>query len=66
MVCLSCAADPESGIHVIRRGDAHLEPDPTFTWLYREQLRWRPGFLSERIRHRAAQRRPTPTEAHGI
>ncbi|MEU7384394.1 hypothetical protein AB0A91_31315 [Streptomyces sp. NPDC042207] len=38
LVCLFTAG-PESGIHVIHWGDAHLEPDRTFTWLYSEQLR---------------------------
>ena len=31
-------ADAENGIHAIHWGDAHLEPDRTFTWPYREQL----------------------------
>ncbi|WP_328338820.1 hypothetical protein [Streptomyces violaceus] len=31
LVCLFFAADPENGIHVIHWGDAHLEPDRTFT-----------------------------------
>ncbi|WP_240805344.1 hypothetical protein [Streptomyces sp. A1547] len=38
LVCLFFTADAESGIHVIHWGQAHLEPDRTFTWLYREQL----------------------------
>ncbi|MEW2081273.1 hypothetical protein [Streptomyces sp. NPDC005283] len=38
LVCLFFTADPENGIHVIHWGDAHLEPDRTFTWLYSEQL----------------------------
>ncbi|MDI3421882.1 hypothetical protein [Streptomyces luteolus] len=39
LVCLFFTADPEGGIHVIHWGDAHLEPDRTFTWLHSEQLR---------------------------
>jgi hypothetical protein len=42
LVCLFFTADPENGIHVIHWGDAHLEPDPTFTWLHSEQLRVAP------------------------
>ncbi|MEV7613800.1 hypothetical protein [Streptomyces sp. NPDC089799] len=38
LVCLFFTADAESGIHVIHWGEARLEPDRTFTWLYREQL----------------------------
>ncbi|MFB6564279.1 hypothetical protein ACFCYH_36240 [Streptomyces sp. NPDC056400] len=38
LICLFFTADPESGIHVIHWGEAHLEPDRTFTWAYREQL----------------------------
>lgn len=38
LVCLFFTADPERGIHAIHWGDAHLEPDRTFTWLYSEQL----------------------------
>ncbi|MFF8401868.1 hypothetical protein ACF06P_09570 [Streptomyces sp. NPDC015684] len=38
LVCVFFTADPEYGIHVIHRGEAHLEPDRTFTWPYREQL----------------------------
>ncbi|MXM68106.1 hypothetical protein GR925_32880 [Streptomyces sp. HUCO-GS316] len=38
LVCLFFTADPENGIHVIHWGDAHLEPDRTFTWLHSEQL----------------------------
>ncbi|WP_329379237.1 hypothetical protein OG625_12275 [Streptomyces sp. NBC_01351] len=38
LVCLFFTADAESGIHVIYWGEAHLEPDRTFTWLHREQL----------------------------
>ncbi|MEV0279216.1 hypothetical protein AB0I22_22910 [Streptomyces sp. NPDC050610] len=39
LVCLFFTADPEAGIHAIHWGDARLEPDRTFTWLYKEQLR---------------------------
>ncbi|MEU4306567.1 hypothetical protein [Streptomyces rochei] len=38
LVCLFFTADVESGIHVIHWGQAHLEPDRTFDWLYSEQL----------------------------
>ncbi|MFF1955983.1 hypothetical protein ACFVWX_03120 [Streptomyces sp. NPDC058220] len=38
LVCLFFTADPERGIHAIHWGDAHLEPDRTFTCLYSEQL----------------------------
>ncbi|MET8439150.1 hypothetical protein ABZV61_42195 [Streptomyces sp900116325] len=38
LVCVFFTADPENGIHAIHWGDAHLEPDRTFTWLYSEQL----------------------------
>ncbi|MEU8784280.1 hypothetical protein [Streptomyces sp. NPDC048637] len=38
LVCLFFTADPENGIHAIHWGEAHLEPDRTFTWLYSEQL----------------------------
>lgn len=38
LVCVFFTADVESGIHVIHWGQAHLEPDRTFTWLYNEQL----------------------------
>lgn len=38
LVCVFFTADPESGIHAIHWGDAHLEPDRTFTWLYSEQI----------------------------
>ncbi|MCX5313337.1 hypothetical protein [Streptomyces sp. NBC_00154] len=38
LVCVFFTADPENGIHAIHWGDAHLEPDRTFTWLYGEQL----------------------------
>ncbi|MEU0931234.1 hypothetical protein [Streptomyces malaysiensis] len=38
LVCVFFTADVESGVHVIHWGQAHLEPDRTFTWLYSEQL----------------------------
>jgi len=38
LVCVFFTADAEKGIHVIHWGEAHLEPDRTFTWPYREQL----------------------------
>ncbi|MGI5197976.1 hypothetical protein ACQEVY_30830 [Streptomyces sp. CA-288835] len=38
LVCVFFTADVESGIHVIHWGQAHLEPDRTFTWLHSEQL----------------------------
>ncbi|MCZ4124696.1 hypothetical protein [Streptomyces sp. H39-S7] len=38
LVCVFFTSDPESGIHVIHWGDAHLEPDRTFTWIHSEQL----------------------------
>ncbi|MEU1788635.1 hypothetical protein ABZ553_22770 [Streptomyces sparsogenes] len=38
LVCVFFTADVESGIHVIHWGEAHLEPDRTFTWLHSEQL----------------------------
>jgi hypothetical protein len=38
LVCVFFTADVENGIHVIHWGEAHLEPDRTFTWLYSEQL----------------------------
>lgn len=38
LVCVFFTADAENGIHAIHWGDAHLEPDRTFTWLYSEQL----------------------------
>ncbi|WSA76596.1 hypothetical protein OG930_13885 [Streptomyces sp. NBC_01799] len=38
LVCVFFTADPENGIHAIHWGDAPLEPDRTFTWLYSEQL----------------------------
>ncbi|MFF0286204.1 hypothetical protein [Streptomyces sp. NPDC005262] len=38
LVCVFFTADPESGIHAIHWGDAHLETDRTFTWPHKEQL----------------------------
>lgn len=38
LVCVFFTADPERGIHAIHWGDAHLEPDRTFTWLHSEPL----------------------------
>ncbi|MFJ5529097.1 hypothetical protein [Streptomyces sp. NPDC093261] len=38
LVCVFFTADVESGIHVIHWGEAHLEPDHTFTWPHSEQL----------------------------
>ncbi|MCL3998509.1 MULTISPECIES: hypothetical protein [Streptomyces] len=38
LVCVFFTADAENGIHVIHWGEAHLEPDRTFTWLHKEQL----------------------------
>ncbi|MGW0539998.1 hypothetical protein ACWD0D_06615 [Streptomyces griseoincarnatus] len=38
LVCVFFTADAENGIHAIHWGDAHLEPDRTFTWPYKEQL----------------------------
>ncbi|MFC8276073.1 hypothetical protein ACFUJR_26755 [Streptomyces sp. NPDC057271] len=38
LVCVFFTADVESGIHVIHWGEAHLEPDRTFTWPHSEQL----------------------------
>ncbi|MFE2166557.1 hypothetical protein ACFXB3_16035 [Streptomyces sp. NPDC059447] len=38
LVCLFFTADAKNGIHVIHWGEARLESDRTFTWLYREQL----------------------------
>ncbi|MEV0136974.1 hypothetical protein [Streptomyces globisporus] len=38
LVCVFFTADAENGIHVIHWGEAHLEPDRTFTWPYKEQL----------------------------
>jgi hypothetical protein len=41
--CLFFATGPENGIHTIHWGDAHLEPDRTFTRLCSEQLQLPPG-----------------------
>jgi hypothetical protein len=38
LVCVFFTADAEAGIHAIHWGEAHLEPDRTFTWLYNEEL----------------------------
>jgi hypothetical protein len=38
LVCVFFTADPERGVHAIHWGDAHLEPDRTFTWLHSERL----------------------------
>jgi len=38
LVCVFYTSDPEGGIHAIHWGEAHLEPDRTFTWLHSEQL----------------------------
>lgn len=38
LVCVFFTADVERGIHVIHWGEAHLEPDRTFTWPHSEQL----------------------------
>lgn len=38
LVCVFFTADAEAGIHAIHWGEAHLEPDRTFTWLHSEQL----------------------------
>lgn len=38
LVCVFFTADAEGGIHAIHWGEAHLEPDRTFTWLYNEPL----------------------------
>lgn len=46
LVCVFYTADPESGIHAIHWGDAHLEPDRTFTWPYKEQLPVAPQMLA--------------------
>lgn len=45
LVCVFFTADPESGIHAIYWGDAHLELDRTFTWPYKEQLPVAPQVL---------------------
>ncbi|HLL34443.1 MAG TPA: hypothetical protein VK545_11250 [Streptomyces sp.] len=38
LVSVFFTADVENGIHAIHWGEAHLEPDRTFTWLHSEQL----------------------------
>ncbi|MEU8031887.1 hypothetical protein AB0C13_25125 [Streptomyces sp. NPDC049099] len=38
LICVFFTADAENGIHAIHWGEAHLEPDRTFQWLYKEQL----------------------------
>ncbi|MEW2725845.1 hypothetical protein [Streptomyces albidoflavus] len=38
LVCVFFTADAKYGIHAIHWGEAHLEPDRTFTWPYKEQL----------------------------
>ncbi|WP_346153062.1 hypothetical protein [Streptomyces labedae] len=38
LVCVFFTADAEKGIHAIHWGEAHLEPDRTFTWPHRQQL----------------------------
>ncbi|MEV7752595.1 hypothetical protein [Streptomyces griseofuscus] len=38
LICVFFTADAENGIHAIHWGEAHLEPDRTFTWPYKEQL----------------------------
>ncbi|WP_186777780.1 hypothetical protein [Streptomyces salinarius] len=38
LVCVFFTADAENGVHTIHWGEAHLEPDRTFTWPYKEQL----------------------------
>ncbi|NUK52442.1 hypothetical protein HRW14_19585 [Streptomyces lunaelactis] len=38
LVCVFFTADVENGIHAIHWGEAHLEPDRTFTWPHSEQL----------------------------
>ncbi|MBC2869516.1 hypothetical protein [Streptomyces mexicanus] len=45
LVCVFFTADVENGVHVIYWGEAHLEPDRTFTWPYREQLLVAPVLL---------------------
>jgi hypothetical protein len=46
LVCVFFTADAEAGIHAIHWGQAHLEPDRTFTWLYSEQLPVAPQLLT--------------------
>lgn len=38
LVCVFFTADAENGIHLIHWGEAHLEPDRTFTWPHKEEL----------------------------
>ncbi|MFD8227362.1 hypothetical protein ACFV16_24675 [Streptomyces massasporeus] len=38
LVCVFFTADVENGVHAIHWGEAHLEPDRTFTWHHSEQL----------------------------
>ncbi|MBQ0916416.1 hypothetical protein KBY33_32565 [Streptomyces sp. RM99] len=38
LVSVFFTADAENGIHLIYWGEAHLEPDRTFTWPYKEPL----------------------------
>ncbi|MEU5773031.1 hypothetical protein ABZ819_06950 [Streptomyces venezuelae] len=38
LVCVFFTADAENGIHAIHWGEAHLEPDRSFTWPHSEQL----------------------------
>ncbi|NJQ15106.1 hypothetical protein HCN52_09130 [Streptomyces bohaiensis] len=38
LVCVFFTADVNGGVHAIHWGEAHLEPDRTFTWLHREEL----------------------------
>ncbi|MGW8850649.1 hypothetical protein ACWGNE_23110 [Streptomyces xiamenensis] len=43
LVCVFFTAALEEGIHAIHWGDAHLEPDRTFTWIHSEQLQVPPA-----------------------
>ncbi|MCL7497396.1 hypothetical protein M8I34_39240 [Streptomyces sp. MCA2] len=45
LVCVFFTAAVETGVHVIHWGDAHLEPDRTFTWPHSEQLPVAPQWL---------------------
>ncbi|MFI7309009.1 hypothetical protein [Streptomyces hygroscopicus] len=47
LVCVFFTSDVEGGIHVIHWGQAHLEPDRTFTWLHSEQLPVAPNRLCD-------------------
>ncbi|WBB58037.1 hypothetical protein O7599_20470 [Streptomyces sp. WMMC500] len=38
LVCVFFTSNAEEGIHAIHWGQARLEPDRTFTWLYSEPL----------------------------